>query len=134
MCDTGFSGICAASGRNPLIRKKRFYVRSVVDGVIWGNVACAVGAVIYWQRCYSLPTAQWPSKSPLTVAGPVIIVVGIGGGLVSARPGWSVILASLFIAAMMIPFRQFLKLAVRPDAPIHSLFWCRLIERWGGNF
>lgn len=44
--DAMFSGICAASGRNGLIRKRRYYLRSMVFGLAWGQVACLLGLAL----------------------------------------------------------------------------------------
>ena len=44
--DSMFSGICAASGRNALIDKRTYYVRAMVYGFLWGQVACIVALLI----------------------------------------------------------------------------------------
>jgi hypothetical protein len=46
--DTMFSGICAASGRNALIDKRRYYVRSMLYGFAWGQAACIVALLILY--------------------------------------------------------------------------------------
>ena len=46
MMDSAFSGICAASGRNAVLNKRAYYLRSMWDGAMWGNVACVVGVVL----------------------------------------------------------------------------------------
>lgn len=46
MMDSAFSGICAASGRNAVLNKREYYVRSMWDGAFWGNVACLIGVVL----------------------------------------------------------------------------------------
>jgi len=46
MMDSAFSGICAASGRNAVLNKRAYYLRSMWDGAMWGNVACLVGVVL----------------------------------------------------------------------------------------
>jgi hypothetical protein len=46
--DTMFSGICAASGRNALIRKRGYFARSMLYGLAWGQVACLLGLLILW--------------------------------------------------------------------------------------
>ena len=151
LCDTSFSGICAASGRNPLIGKKDYYIRSMWDGVLWGNGVGAVGVIILF-LCVQLsaepaqviddltkmgqqmnticglyalivfttfavraiPSVDIRSATstlafgPLTVARPLVILLGIGVGLMSVQPDWSVVIAALLIAAMMVPFRRLL--------------------------
>jgi hypothetical protein len=44
--DTLFSGICAASGRNALIHKRAYFIRSMVYGFAWGQVACLFSLLI----------------------------------------------------------------------------------------
>lgn len=44
--DTAFSGVCAASGRNALIHKRTYYLRSMWHGALWGQAACLVGILI----------------------------------------------------------------------------------------
>jgi hypothetical protein len=46
--DTMFSGICAASGRNALIEKRVYYLRSMVYGFVWGQAACIVALLILY--------------------------------------------------------------------------------------
>ncbi len=46
--DAMFSGICAASGRNARIHKRAYYVRSMLYGFAWGQVACLVALLILW--------------------------------------------------------------------------------------
>ena len=44
--DAAFSGICAASGRNALIRKRGYYLRSMWHGALWGQAAILLGLVL----------------------------------------------------------------------------------------
>ena len=44
--DAAFSGICAASGRNALIRKRGYYLRSMWHGALWGQAAVLLGLVL----------------------------------------------------------------------------------------
>ena len=44
--DAAFSGICASSGRNALIRKRGYYLRSMWHGALWGQAAILLGLVL----------------------------------------------------------------------------------------
>ena len=46
LLDTSFSGVCAASGRNALIRKRAYYLRSMWHGALWGQAAILMGLFI----------------------------------------------------------------------------------------
>ena len=40
MMDSAFSGICAASGRNAVLNKRAYYLRSMWDGAMWLESSC----------------------------------------------------------------------------------------------
>jgi hypothetical protein len=46
LLDTAFSGVCAASGRNALIRKRSYYLRSMWHGALWGQPAILLGLLL----------------------------------------------------------------------------------------
>ena len=59
--DSMFSGICAASGRNALIHKRYYYVKSMVFGVVCGQVVCVVGSLLI----FALVATTGPSTEVL---------------------------------------------------------------------
>ncbi|MEE3371030.1 MAG: hypothetical protein VX346_16970 [Planctomycetota bacterium] len=46
LLDSAFSGVCAASGRNALIRKRGYYLRSMWHGALWGHAAILIGLLL----------------------------------------------------------------------------------------
>jgi hypothetical protein len=44
--DAMFSGVCAASGRDARINKRSYYLKAMIHGIGWGQVACVVGLLI----------------------------------------------------------------------------------------
>ena len=46
LLDAAFSGVCAASGRNALIRKRGYYLRAMWHGALWGQAAILIGLLL----------------------------------------------------------------------------------------
>ena len=47
-CDAAFCGYRAAAGRNALLFKRRYYLRAMGRGLLWGQLAVAVAAALGW--------------------------------------------------------------------------------------
>ena len=56
--DAMFSGICAASGREGQINKRRYYLNSMLVGAAWGQVACLLGLLILGVAATMSPDRQ----------------------------------------------------------------------------
>ena len=162
--DAAFSGICAASGRNALIEKRDYFLRSMWHGVLVGQLVAlsafvligvviltssdrpstieqmlAVGdrlVVIYTVYASvvlvtfairAIPSVDIRSITstvgfgPLTLLRPFVIVIGAIYGLM-IQPSLPVVLVTICIALMMIPFRVLLNYVFeRMDCYIHPL-------------
>lgn len=148
--DAAFSGICAASGRNALINKRAYFMRSMWHGFAVGQLVVllafaligvaiatasdrsatveqmlAVGrrlVVVYWAYAAlvlgtfavrAIPSVDIRSITstigfgPLTLMRPFVIMVGAIHGLMIG-PSMPVVIVTLCIAVMMIPFRVLL--------------------------
>lgn len=72
--DTMFSGICAASGRDGRIHKKRYYLKSMILGIAWGQVACLLGMLILGVVAMTSPDRQTTLQEMVAVGNRMTIV------------------------------------------------------------
>jgi len=65
--DTMFSGICAASGRDGRINKRKYYLKAMILGIAWGQVACLLGMLILGVVATMSPDRQTAVKEMVAV-------------------------------------------------------------------
>lgn len=149
--DGMFSGICAASGQNGLIRKRRYYLLAMIHGMLWAQAISIVGlglltfawlsaadrsqryleihelgvrmVAIYGPYTLivlaafllrAIPSVDLRSATstllfgPLTIARPAVIAGGAFWALMS-RPGTVVVIATVLLIGLMLPFRAALR-------------------------
>ena len=75
--DAMFSGICAASGRDGRINKKKYYLNSMILGIAWGQVACLLGLLILGVVATISPDRQTTVREMVAVGERMITVYGI---------------------------------------------------------
>ena len=72
--DTMFSGICAASGRNGQINKRMYYLKSMIVGIAWGQVACLLGLLILGVAVFMSPDRQTTVDQMVSVGERMVTV------------------------------------------------------------
>ena len=76
-CDTMFSGLCAASGRDGRINKKKYYAKSMLIGIAWGQIACLLGLLILGLALFTSSDRQLAVQEMVTVGKRMVMVYSI---------------------------------------------------------